>query len=124
MSASVWQSIDEQPMTSNSWISFDELKYRSLHPWITIKSDGVYCMYCSGYRRSIKSKSPVFVTQPFTGHRYDKLIRHEISKAHTHAAEDFRVAESRKASQRTVDVANKIPEVTEDGEALLNVLFK
>ena len=48
LSASVRQPIDEQPMTSNSWICFGQLKYRSLHPWITVKSDGVYCMYCSG----------------------------------------------------------------------------
>ena len=77
-------------------------------------------MYCSGHRRSIKSKSPVFITQPFTEHRYDKFI---CSKAHTHAAEDFREAESKKTFQRTVvDVGNKVLEVTEDEEAFKDLL--
>ena len=44
---------------NNPWLRthgfvFSQLKYRLLHPWITVKSDGVYCMYYSGYSRSIK----------------------------------------------------------------------
>ena len=34
--ASVRQPINEQPMTSHSWICFSQLKYRSLHPWTTV----------------------------------------------------------------------------------------
>lgn len=75
-----------------------------------------------GHRKSVKSQSQVFVSKPFTG-RYDKLVRHEDSKAHVQAADDFREAEVRKASHSTVvDVVRQIPVVTEDGEAFKDLL--
>ena len=105
------------------WIRFSQPKYLRDHPWICVRIDGVYCIYCTGHRKSVKSQSPVFVSKPFTGRKHDKLVRHETSKAHMQAADDFREAAVRKASHNTVvDVARQIPVVTEDGEAFKDIL--
>ena len=34
-----------------SWRSFEELKWRTLYPWLLLKENGVYCQYCSYTRR-------------------------------------------------------------------------
>ena len=60
------------------------------HPWIVVKSDGVYCLYCSHSQASARSKSGKFVSVPFTGVRPDKLVKHETSVTHQLCADDLK----------------------------------
>ena len=65
-----------------SWRSFAESKWSSKHPWLDIQPDGVYCRYCSHAGSSVRSSSVVFVAEPFTGCRPDKLAKHKQGKTH------------------------------------------
>ena len=64
--------------TVGSWQAFGQAKWKRIYPW----QDGIYCAYCSHAGHEVRSRSPVFVTKPFTGNRPDKLGRHETCKAH------------------------------------------
>ena len=85
-----------------SWRSFAESKCSSKHPWLVIQSDGVYCRYCSHAGSSIRSGSVVFVTEPFTGCRPDKLAKHEQGKTHQQNEEAYREWQTKEASRQTL----------------------
>ena len=57
-----------------SWHAFKSLKYKNKHDWLVVKLDGIYCRYCSTIKPRVQSGSTVFISQPFTGTRPDKLV--------------------------------------------------
>ena len=85
-----------------SWRSFAERKWSSKHPWLVIQTDGVYCRYCSHAGSSVKSGSTVFVAEPFTSCRPDKLVKHKQSKTHQQNEEAYQEWQTREASRQTL----------------------
>ena len=85
-----------------SWWSFAESKWSSKHPWLVIQPDGVYCRYCSQAGSPTKSGSVVFVAEPFTGCRPDKLAKHKQGKTHQQNGEAYREWQTREASRQTL----------------------
>ena len=64
-----------------SWQAFNSIKYKNKHDWLLFKPDGIYCLYCSRMKLKVQSGSLVFIYQPFTGIRPDKLVQQAISSA-------------------------------------------
>ena len=86
----------------SSWRSFAGSKWSSKHPWLVIQPDGVYCRYCSHTGSSVRSGSVVFVAEPFTGCRPDKLAKHDQGKTHQQNEEAYREWQTREASKQTL----------------------
>ena len=86
----------------SSWRSFAGSKWSSKHPWLVIQPDGVYCRYCSHTGSSVRSGSVVFVAEPFTGCRPDKLAKHDQGKTHQQNEETYREWQTREASRQTL----------------------
>ena len=64
------------------------------------------------------------MSKPFIGRKYDKLIRHEASKAHIHTQSMFFVKlKSGKFHivSTVVDVARQIPVVTESSQKMVKL---
>ena len=78
--------------TLRSWKEFARPQFRKKYAWCTLKSDGVYCKYCmeGNFQGHLLSGSAVFVTEPFTGCRPDKLLQHECSVSHNASASAYR----------------------------------
>lgn len=89
--------------TVPSWRSFGESKWLQIHPWLRIKSDGVYCQYCCHCHSEVRSRSRVFVTKPYSGVRPDKLSRHGSSKTHLQNQLAYREWQTRLATGSTVE---------------------
>ena len=73
---------------TESWRSFGEILRQKKHPWIVVKSDSLYYLYCSHSQDSAKSKNGKFVSVPFTGVRPNKLMKHKTSVTHQSCADD------------------------------------
>ena len=84
-----------------SWRAFADIKWRNKHPWLQLKVDGIYCLYCSHDTLKTRSKTQVFVTEPFTGNRPDHLLQHEGCAAHESCAIAYHEGIVRVATKQT-----------------------
>ena len=57
----------------------------------------MYCQYCSTYKSVLIGGSAIFVSEPFTGVRPDKLLQHDKCNTHESAASSYREHISRDA---------------------------
>ena len=73
-----------------SWHEFASVKWLNKYPWLLVKGDGVYCQYCSTYKSVLIGGSAIFVSEPFTGVRPDKLLQHDKCNTHESAASSYR----------------------------------
>ena len=101
------------------WGNFEAKK----HPWIVVKSNGLYCLYCSHSQASAKSKNGKFVSVPFNGVRPNKLMKHKTLVTHQSCADDHREFETRQASSSSiVEIIQKSSILTVDKGAFCDVL--
>ena len=88
-----------------------------------MKSDGIYCLYCTHSNASSKGSSGKFVEVGYCGFRSDKLTKHESSTAHQNSADDYREYQARQSSQQSVlQVIQQSNVLTVDEEAFCDSL--
>ena len=108
---------------TDSWKSFAKISWRKKHFWLLVKSDRVYCLYCSHSHTCARNKTGIFATVPFIGVRPDKLVKHEKSATHQLCADDYREFESRQASSSSdVEIMHRSYKVTVDERAFCDSL--
>ena len=69
---------------------------------LLLKPNGVYCQYCCQCYRGVRSRSGVFVTNPYTGNRPDKLSRHGSCSTHLQNQLAYQEWQTRLATGSTV----------------------
>ncbi len=79
-------------------MSFAEIYWWKKHSWLLVKSDRVYCLYCSHSHTCARNKTGIFLIIPFIGVHPDKLVKHEKSATHQLCADDYREFERWQAS--------------------------
>ena len=47
-----------------SWRRFAEVSWKNKYPWLIVKSDGIYCLYCTHSNASSKGSSAHYVERP------------------------------------------------------------
>lgn len=105
------------------WQRFGEIRCKERFPWLSVKDDGVYCVYCTSCNRTIRSGIGTFVLQPHTGTRPDKLMDHQASLSHQLNADEYRLTQTRIANKNTlVDIFQQSTVVSVDEAAFCDAM--
>ncbi len=94
----------------DSWRGFEESKWQARFPWLDVRSDGIYCLFCSHCtaRGTSGSGTDMFIRTPYSGTRPDVVARHSMRNTkHTDNKVAYRESVERAVRKRKIeDVAH------------------
>ena len=107
-----------------SWRSFSIPRFKAKYPWLDVRENGVFCLYCSlNSSRSRKEVSKTFISEPFTGTRVNLLTKHSSTVIHEESTMAFRESQQRASQGRRIKSILENNQVTTiEGEAFCDAV--